>query len=232
MELVECKNLSKDYGMKKALDNVSFQIPAGRIVGLLGSNGSGKTTLIKMINELLVPTSGEILIKGKKPGIESKKVISYLPERSYLPYDKKVSEIIAYFKDFYSDFNVEKAYQLLNELGIKKEDKLKQMSKGTKEKVQLVLVMSREADIYILDEPIGGVDPVARDQILDLILKNFKEGASLIISTHLIADIEKILDDVIFIHQGRILLNASADEVRNKYHSSIENAFKEVFKQC
>ena len=232
MELVECKNLSKDYGIKKALDNVSFQIPAGRIVGLLGSNGSGKTTLIKMINELLVPTSGEILIKGKKPGIESKKVISYLPERSYLPYDKKVSEIIAYFKDFYSDFNVEKAYQLLNELGIKKEDKLKQMSKGTKEKVQLVLVMSREADIYILDEPIGGVDPVARDQILDLILKNFKEGASLIISTHLIADIEKILDDVIFIHQGRILLNASADEVRNKYHSSIENAFKEVFKQC
>ena len=232
MKLVECKNLSKDYGMKKALDNVSFQIPTGRIVGLLGSNGSGKTTLIKMINELLVPTSGEILIKGKKPGIESKKVISYLPERSYLPYDKKVSEIISYFKDFYSDFNVERAYKLLNELGIKKEDKLKQMSKGTKEKVQLVLVMSREADIYILDEPIGGVDPVARDQILDLILKNFKEGASLIISTHLIADIEKILDDVIFIHQGRILLNASADEVRNKYHSSIENAFKEVFKQC
>ena len=184
------------------------------------------------MNELLVPTSGEILIKGKMPGIESKKVISYLPERTYLPYDKKVAEVIAYFKDFYSDFNVEKAYKLLGELGIKKEDKLKQMSKGTKEKVQLVLVMSREADIYILDEPIGGVDPVARDQILDLILKNFKEGASLIISTHLIADIEKILDDVIFIHQGRILLNASADEVRNKYHSSIENAFKEVFKQC
>ncbi len=232
MELITCKNLSKDYGAKKALDNVSFQIPAGRIVGLLGSNGSGKTTLIKIMNELLVPTSGEILIKGKMPGIESKKVISYLPERTYLPYDKKVAEVIAYFKDFYSDFNVEKAYKLLGELGIKKEDKLKQMSKGTKEKVQLVLVMSREADIYILDEPIGGVDPVARDQILDLILKNFKEGASLIISTHLIADIEKILDDVIFIHQGKILLNSSADEVRNKYHTSIENAFKEVFKQC
>ena len=232
MELITCKNLSKDYGAKKALDNVSFQIPAGRIVGLLGSNGSGKTTLIKIMNELLVPTSGEILIKGKMPGIESKKVISYLPERTYLPYDKKVAEVIAYFKDFYSDFNVEKAYKLLGELGIKKEDKLKQMSKGTKEKVQLVLVMSREADIYILDEPIGGVDPVARDQILDLILKNFKEGASLIISTHLIADIEKILDDIIFIHQGKILLNSSADEVRNKYHTSIENAFKEVFKQC
>lgn len=232
MELIECKNLSKDYGTKKALDNVSLQIPSGRIVGLLGSNGSGKTTLIKIINELLVPTSGEIFIKGKTPGIESKKIISYLPERTYLPYDKKVSEVIAYFKDFYSDFSVERAYKLLNELGIKKEDKLKQMSKGTKEKVQLVLVMSRDADIYILDEPIGGVDPVARDQILDLILKNFKEGASLIISTHLIADIEKILDDVIFIHQGRILLNSSADEVRNKYHTSIENAFKEVFKQC
>ena len=232
MELITCKNLSKDYGMKKALDNISFQIPEGRIVGLLGSNGSGKTTLIKIMNELLVPTSGEILIKGQRPGIESKKVISYLPERTYLPYDKKVSEVISYFKDFYKDFNVEKAYKLLDELGIKKEDKLKQMSKGTKEKVQLVLVMSREADIYILDEPIGGVDPVARDQILDLILKNFKEGASLIISTHLIADIEKILDDVIFIHQGKILLNSSADEVRNKYHTSIENAFKEVFKQC
>ncbi|MCI9038341.1 MAG: ABC transporter ATP-binding protein [Clostridia bacterium] len=232
MELITCKSLSKDYGVKKALDNVSFQIPAGRIVGLLGSNGSGKTTLIKIMNELLVPTSGEILIEGQRPGIESKKVISYLPERTYLPYDKKVAEVIAYFKDFYSDFNVEKAYKLLGELGIKKEDKLKQMSKGTKEKVQLVLVMSREADIYILDEPIGGVDPVARDQILDLILKNFKEGASLIISTHLIADIEKILDDVIFIHQGKVLLNSSADEVRNKYHTSIENAFKEVFKQC
>ena len=232
MELITCKSLSKDYGVKKALDNVSFQIPAGRIVGLLGSNGSGKTTLIKIMNELLVPTSGEILIKGQRLGIESKKVISYLPERTYLPYDKKVAEVIAYFRDFYSDFNVEKAYKLLGELGIKKEDKLKQMSKGTKEKVQLVLVMSREADIYILDEPIGGVDPVARDQILDLILKNFKEGASLIISTHLIADIEKILDDVIFIHQGKILLNSSADEVRNKYHTSIENAFKEVFKQC
>lgn len=232
MELIECKNLSKNYGTKKALDNVSLQIPSGRIVGLLGSNGSGKTTLIKIINELLVPTTGEIFIKGKTPGIESKKIISYLPERTYLPYDKKVSEVIAYFKDFYSDFNVERAYKLLGELGIKKEDKLKQMSKGTKEKVQLVLVMSRDADIYILDEPIGGVDPVARDQILDLILKNFKEGASLIISTHLIADIEKILDDVIFIHQGKILLNSSADEVRNKYHTSIENAFKEVFKQC
>lgn len=232
MELIECKNLSKDYGMKRALDNVSFKIPSGRIVGLLGSNGSGKTTLIKMMNELLVPTSGEIFIQGKRPGIESKRIISYLPERTYLPYDKKVSEVIAYFKDFYSDFNVERAYRLLNELGIHKEDKLKQMSKGTKEKVQIVLVMSRDADIYILDEPIGGVDPVARDQILDLILKNFKEGASLIISTHLIADIEKILDDVIFIHQGKILLNASADEVRNKYNTSIENAFKEVFKQC
>lgn len=232
MELIECKNLSKDYGTKKALDNVNFQIPSGKIVGLLGSNGSGKTTLIKIMNELLVPTSGEIFIKGKRPGIESKKIISYLPERTYLPYDKKVSEVIAYFRDFYSDFNEERAYRLLEELGIKKEDKLKQMSKGTKEKVQLVLVMSRDADIYILDEPIGGVDPVARDQILDLILKNFKEGASLIISTHLIADIEKILDDVIFIHQGRILLNSSADEVRNKYHTSIENAFKEVFKQC
>ena len=232
MELVQCKNLSKDYGNKKALENINFSIPAGRIVGLLGSNGSGKTTFIKIMNDLLVPSSGELLIKGKRPGVESKKIISYLPERTYLPYDKKVFELVNYFKDFYEDFNEEKAYKLLEQLGIKKEDKLKQMSKGTKEKVQLVLVMSREADIYVLDEPIGGVDPLARDQILDLILKNFKEGASLLISTHLIADIEKILDDVIFINEGKIILTSSADELRNQYHTSIENVFKEVFKKC
>lgn len=232
MELLKCINLCKTYGPIKALDNVNFTIEKGRIVGLLGTNGSGKTTLIKIINELLVPSSGEILINGNKPGVESKKIISYLPERTYLPDDKKVREIINYFEDFYKDFNKERALKLLKELDISEERKLKQLSKGTREKVQLVLVMSRDADLYVLDEPIGGVDPVARDKILDLILKNFKEGASILISTHLIADIERILDDVIFINQGKIILTSSADELRNKYNTSVEGAFKEVFKGC
>lgn len=232
MELLKCINLCKNYGQIKALDNVNLTIRKGRIVGLLGTNGSGKTTLIKIINELLVPSSGEILINGNKPGVESKKIISYLPERTYLPDDKKVKEIINYFEDFYKDFNKERALKLLKELDISEESKLKQLSKGTREKVQLVLVMSRDADLYVLDEPIGGVDPVARDKILDLILKNFKEGASILISTHLIADIERILDDVIFINQGKIILTSSADELRNKYNTSVEGAFKEVFKGC
>jgi ABC-2 type transport system ATP-binding protein len=232
MELLKCTNLCKSYGHVRALDNVSFSVEKGRIVGLLGTNGSGKTTLIKIINELLVPNSGEILINGNKPGVESKKIISYLSERTYLPEDKKVIEILNYFKDFYKDFNKERALKLLEELNINKESKLKQLSKGTREKVQLVLVMSRDADLYVLDEPIGGVDPVARDRILDLILKNFKEGSSILISTHLISDIEKILDDVIFINQGKIILTSSADEIRNKYNTSVEGAFKEVFKGC
>lgn len=232
MELLKCVDLCKDYRQIKALNKINISIEKGRIVGLLGTNGSGKTTLIKIINELLVPSSGEILINGVKPGIESKKIISYLPERTYLPEDKKVIEIIKYFKDFYKDFNKERAVKLLNELDINKESKLKQLSKGTREKVQLVLVMSREADLYVLDEPIGGVDPVARDRILDLILKNFKEGASILISTHLISDIERILDDVIFINRGEIVLTSSADELRKKYNTSIEGAFKEVFKGC
>lgn len=232
MELLKCINLCKNYGQIKALDNVNLTIRKGRIVGLLGTNGSGKTTLIKIINELLVPSSGEILINGNKPGVESKKIISYLPERTYLPDDKKVKEIINYFEDFYKDFNKERALKLLKKLDISEESKLKQLSKGTREKVQLVLVMSRDADLYVLDEPIGGVDPVARDKILDLILKNFKEGASILISTHLIADIERILDDVIFINQGKIILTSSADELRNKYNTSVEGAFKEVFKGC
>ena len=232
MELLKCINLCKTYGPIKALDNVNFTIEKGRIVGLLGTNGSGKTTLIKIINELLVQSSGEILINGNKPGVESKKIISYLPERTYLPDDKKVREIINYFEDFYKDFNKERALKLLKELDISEERKLKQLSKGTREKVQLVLVMSRDADLYVLDEPIGGVDPVARDKILDLILKNFKEGASILISTHLIADIERILDDVIFINQGKIILTSSADELRNKYNTSVGGAFKEVFKRC
>lgn len=232
MSLVECKNLYKSYGKINALENINLKIEEGKIYGLLGTNGSGKSTLIKIINDLLVPTAGIVTIKGQKPGIESKKIISYLPERTYLPSDKRVKEVITYFEDFYSNFNTKRAYTLLEKLKIDPEARLKELSKGTKEKVQLVLVMSRDADLYILDEPIGGVDPVARDYILDLIIHNFKEGASIIISTHLIADIEKILDDVIFIHEGKIVLTSSADELRTKYNESIENVFKEVFKTC
>lgn len=230
MELLECKNLYKDYGTKKVLKNVNLTIPRGKIIGLLGSNGSGKTTLIKLINDLITPTKGEILINGEHPGINSKKIISYLPERTYLSMDMKVKEIIEYFKDFYDNFDKDKAYELLKKLNINPNDKLKTMSKGTKEKVQLILVMSRKADLYILDEPIGGVDPAARDYILDTILKNFNKDASIIISTHLIADIERILDDVIFISDGKIVLYEEADKLRNKENKSIDMIFREMFK--
>lgn len=230
MELIEFKNLSKNYGTKQALIDVNLKIEKGKIYGLLGPNGSGKTTLIKIINDLLQPSSGKILINGKEPGIESKSVISYLPERTYLNMNMKVSELIQFFKDFYQDFDEKKALKLLEKLKINEKDKLKNMSKGTKEKVQLVMVMSRKADLYILDEPIGGVDPASRDYILDTILTNFNEGSSIIICTHLIADIEKILDQVIFINQGKIVLNEEADTIRKKKKTTIDKLFREEFK--
>lgn len=230
MKLIEFKNLSKNYGNKKALINVNLEIERGKIYGLLGPNGSGKTTMIKIINDLLQPSSGEILINGKEPGIDSKKIISYLPERTYLNMNMKVLELISFFKDFYEDFDEEKALNLLKKLKINKQDKLKNMSKGTKEKVQLVMVMSRKADLYVLDEPIGGVDPASRDYILDTILSNFNDGSSIIICTHLIADIEKILDQVIFINQGKIVLNEEADTIRKKKKTTIDKLFREEFK--
>lgn len=230
MDLVTCKNLDKSYGQKKILKDVNLTIESGKIYGLLGTNGSGKTTLIKLINGLLVPTKGEVLIKGENPGVESKKVISYLPERTYLPNEKRVKEVIRYFRDFYADFQEERADCLLEQLKIDTNSKLSELSKGNKEKVQLVLVMSRDADLYILDEPIGGVDPVARDFILDLIIKNFKEGSSILLSTHLIADVERILDEVILIQDGKIVLAESAEKVREESGTSIEAVFKEVFK--
>lgn len=230
MELIEFRNLSKNYGAKQALIDINLKIEKGKIYGLLGPNGSGKTTLIKIINDLLQPSSGEILVKGKEPGIESKKIISYLPERTYLNMNMKVSELIQFFKDFYQDFDEKKALKLLNKLKINENDKLKNMSKGTKEKVQLVMVMSRKADLYIWDEPIGGVDPASRDYILDTILTNFNEGSSIIICTHLIADIEKILDQVIFINQGKIVLNEDADTIRKKKKTTIDKLFREEFK--
>lgn len=230
MSIVEIKGVTKTFGRKEALKNVNLTIEKGKIIGLLGSNGSGKTTLIKLINDLLVPTKGEVLVNGSKPGVESKKVVSYLPERTYLSANMKVKEVLNYFVDFYADFDKEKAHKLLKDLDIDENDKLKTMSKGTKEKVQLILVMSRKADLYILDEPIGGVDPAARDYILDTILTNFNKDASVLISTHLISDIERVLDDVIFISKGEIIENTSADELRNKHGKSIDEIFREEFK--
>jgi len=230
MELLECKNLNKSFGDKKILKNINLKIPRGKIIGLLGKNGTGKSTLIKLVNDLLTPTSGEILINGKKVGIESKKIISYLPERTYLDKSMKVEEVIKYFEEFYDNFDSEKAKKLLNDLGLDINQKLTKMSKGMQEKVQLVLVMSRKAELYILDEPLGGVDPATRDYILDTILTNFNEGASVIISTHLIADIERVLDEVIFIDKGEIILTSGADELRTKENGSIDEVFRRMFK--
>ena len=212
------------------LKNINLTIPKGKIIGLLGKNGMGKTTLIKLINDLLTPTSGDILISGNKPGVESKKIISYLPERTYLDKSQTPLEVINYFSIFYEDFNKEKALNLLNALNLETNKKISKMSKGMQEKLQLILVMSREADLYILDEPLGGVDPATRDYILDTILSNFKEGSSVLISTHLISDIERILDEVVFIDKGEVILTASTDELRNKYNTSIDEVFRRMFK--
>ena len=230
MELLECKNLCKSYDGKPVLKDINLKIPKGKIIGLLGKNGMGKTTLIKLINDLLTPTSGEILINGKKPGIESKEVISYLPEKTYLDREMKVKDAIRYFEQFYKNFDSEKAKKLLKDLDLDINTKISKMSKGMQEKLQLVLVMSRNAQLYILDEPLGGVDPATRDYILDTILSNFCEGASVIISTHLIADIERILDEVIFIDKGEIIVTSSADELRNKEKLSIDEIFRRYFK--
>ena len=230
MKLLEVKNINKTFDNKEILKDVNFSIPNGKIVGLLGKNGAGKTTIIKLINDLLTPTSGEILVNGKNIGVESKKVISYLPERTYLNKQMRVSEVIDYFSDFYDNFDAEKAKKLLKDLDLDINQRLTKMSKGMQEKVQLVLVMSRNADLYILDEPLGGVDPATRDYILDTILSNFNEEASVIISTHLISDIETILDEVIFIDKGKIILQSDADKLRNKEKSSIDEIFRRMFK--
>ena len=230
MKLLECINVNKSYGNKKVLKNINLEITEGKIIGLLGKNGTGKSTLIKLINDLLTLNSGKIFIKGQPIGIESKKVISYLPERTYLDKTMTVDQVIEYFSDFYDNFDSDKARKLLRDLNLDTTSKLSKMSKGMQEKVQLVLVMSRKADLYILDEPLGGVDPATRDYILDTILSNFNDGASVIISTHLIADIERILDEVIFIDNGEIVLQANSDELRNKEQQSIDEIFRRMFK--
>ena len=230
MELVEIRNLSKSFENKEVLKNVNLSISSGKIIGLLGKNGAGKTTLIKLINDLLTKDEGEILIKGNKIGVETKKIIAYLPERTYLNKQMTVLEVLLYFNDFYDNFDIKKAKKLLKDLDLDINQKLSKMSKGMQEKVQLVLVMSRNADLYILDEPLGGVDPATRDYILDTILSNFNEGASVIISTHLITDIERILDEVIFIDKGKIVLQCDADKLRNKEKASIDEIFRMMFK--
>ena len=229
MELLKCINLNKSFGNKKILKDINFTIPKGKIIGLLGKNGTGKSTLIKLINDLLTITSGEILINGESIGVESKKIISYLPERTYLDKSMSVDEVITYFSEFYDNFDAKKARKLLKDLDLDTTQKLSKMSKGMQEKVCLVLVMSRKADLYILDEPLGGVDPATRDYILDTILSNFNEGASVIISTHLISDIERILDEVIFIDDGKIILTSSSDELREKENASIDEVFRRMF---
>ena len=229
-ELLEIKDLTKRYGKKTALDNVNLVVEKGHIIGLLGPNGSGKTTLIKIVNGLLTPSSGDVLVNGNPVGINSKKVVSYLPDVNYLNMNQKVSELIKMFKLFYEDFNAERAYEMLEKLNINPNDNLKSLSKGTKEKVQLILVMSRDADLFILDEPIAGVDPAARDYILNLIISNYNPESTIIISTHLIADIEKILDQVIFLKNGNIERFTSVEDIREKEGKSVDGIFREVFK--
>ncbi|MCI5699413.1 MAG: ABC transporter ATP-binding protein [Lachnospiraceae bacterium] len=228
--ILECTQLSKSYSSKPALKNIDLKLESGRIIGLLGPNGSGKTTLIKLINQLLTPTSGEIKIDGMHPSVETKGIVSYLPERSYLGNWMRVKDALDFFSDFYEDFDRSRALDMLEKLGLHPSDKLKTMSKGTKEKVQLILVMSRHARLYCLDEPIAGVDPAARDYILSTIINNYSENSTVLISTHLISDVENILDEVIFIQNGQIRLHASVDDIRMREGKSVDAFFREVFR--
>ncbi|MBQ8148501.1 MAG: ABC transporter ATP-binding protein [Lachnospiraceae bacterium] len=228
--LLETKGLTKLYKNKVALDQVDLSVTAGKIIGLLGSNGSGKTTLIKLLNGLLTPTAGEAKILGQPISAETKKHVAYLPERTYLKNNMKVESMIRLFEDFYEDFNKERAYEMLKHLNINPKDCFKTMSKGTREKVQLILVMSRDADLYLLDEPIGGVDPAGRDYILNMIVSNYNPEATIILSTHLISDIENYLDEVIFIRDGRIILQKTVEEIREEEGKSVDGLFREVYR--
>ena len=227
--IVQCMGLTKTYGGKVALNQIYLNLERGRIIGLLGPNGSGKTTLIKIMNGLLNPTAGEILVNGHRPGIETKYSVSYLPERTYLQPGMKVVEMMQYFQDFYPDFRMERAYDMLARLQIPPGERLKNLSKGMKEKVQLILVMSRDADLYVLDEPIAGVDPASRDYILHTIVQNYNRNATILLSTHLISDVENILDEVVFIRYGNIILQAGAEEIRRNERKSVDRFFREVF---
>lgn len=228
--ILECRQLTKYYGNSPALCDFTLSLERGQITGLLGPNGSGKTTLIKLITGLLTPTSGEVLISGQAPGAYTKGIVSYLPDKSYLRNRIRIRDIIQYFTDFYENFIPQRAYEMLDSLSIDPNSRFGTLSKGTQEKVQLILVMSRKAELYILDEPIGGVDPAARDYILRTIINNYDENAAILISTHLISDIENILDRVLFLQNGKLFMNQSVDEIRETYGKSVDDYFREVFK--
>ena len=228
--ILKCTNLSKTYDFDNALNNANLSIESGKIIGLLGPNGSGKTTFIKLLNGLLKPTEGEIFIDGKNPGVETKKIVAYLPDKNYLDNSKTVKAILQLFADFYDDFDLERAQNMLKDLGIDITRRFKLLSKGTKEKVQLILVMCRRAKLYLLDEPIAGVDPAARDYILNTVIKNYNREATVIISTHLIADVEKVLDEAIFISKGEILLYQDVKSIISEHNKTVDEYFREVFK--
>lgn len=229
--IVKTTGLTKSYaGGAKALDGLTLELPRGRIIGLLGPNGSGKTTLVKLACGLLVPTAGKILVDGKRPGIETKRAVSYLPERAYFDTWMRARDCVELFADFYGDFNRDKARDMLADLGISPAAPIRSMSKGTREKLQLILVMSRAAQLYLLDEPIGGVDPAARDYILGTILSNYREDGTLVISTHLISDVERTLDEVVFLNHGKLVLAAGVDELREREGKSVDQIFREVFR--
>ena len=230
MAVLECKDLCKNYGHAAALDHVSFAVEPGHIVGLLGPNGSGKTTLIKLANGLLTPTAGTIDVCGMAPGKESHALVSYLPERTSVPLWMTAGELLDFYCDFYPDFRRGAAEEMLSHLGIQPKQRIRQMSKGTREKVQLIVTMSRKAKLYLLDEPLGGVDPATRDYILTTIISNYEPDAAVIISTHLIADVERVLDDVIFLDRGRVVLQSSVDDIRAQQGKSVDELFREVFK--
>lgn len=228
--ILECKNLTKRYGRTQALSGINLSLKAGRIIGLLGPNGSGKTTMIKLINGLLTPTEGEILIDGMAPGVKTKSIVSYLPERTYLDESMRITEAIDYFEDFYKDFDRKKAMKMLEKVNLNPALRIKTLSKGNKEKVQLILVMSRRAKLYCLDEPIAGVDPAARDYILSTIINNYEPDATILISTHLISDVENILDEVVFIQNGHIRMQEEVETIRDKEGKFVDDLFREVFK--
>ena len=230
MARIEINNLTKEFGTLTALDSVALELEKGQIVGLLGPNGSGKTTLIKILNGLLTPTAGNVLINGMEPGVETKRVVAYLPDRNALPDYMNTQQLIELYQDFFTDFNKAKAENMVLDLGIDMKQQMKRMSKGTKEKLQLCLVMAREADVYLLDEPIGGVDPATRDYILRTIISNYNEDAVVIISTHLISDIESVLDDVIFLKEGKVVLHKNAEDIREETGESVDQLFREVFR--
>ncbi|MDO5147208.1 MAG: ABC transporter ATP-binding protein [Eubacteriales bacterium] len=228
--ILECHNLTKKYGGKTALNQINLSLKPGRIIGLLGPNGSGKTTLIKLINGLLTPTSGELRIQGKMPGVATKSIVSYLPERTYLDESMRIYEVVEMFDAFYMDFDKNKAYQMLQKVHLDTRSYIKTLSKGNKEKVQLILVMSRRAKLYCLDEPIAGVDPAARDYILSTIINNYEEDATILLSTHLITDVENILDEVVFIQDGNIRMQEEVETIRSEKGKSVDDLFREVFR--